>query len=437
MSPLRKRETEGDPEIGPHPSGMSPAEVWYRYTRYPFLLAKVVLYTLAVAALIVVFRSVESVLFPVLLSLLVAYLLDPTVDRFEERGWTRTAAIALLLGIGLSGVGLFIVFLYPTIAHQVQTLIEGFPSLVESVETDLLPWLEKQGVTIPQSAEDAFAEYGEVIRSQVPNVTSYASKAASGLFSQLGSVAASAVNLVMIPIFTFYFLRDFDRMRLALMEYMPAGNREFYLSRLSRVDEVVGAWFRGQCEVAAILGVLYALGLALVFGLSGVGMGAGIAIGLVAGLLNVIPYFGFLIGFVLSILMVLLDWNGILPVVGVIAVFSVVQGLEGWVITPRIVGDKVGLSPVVVIIALLLGQEILGLVGVLLALPIAGALRVLAPDFVAYWKASSWYTGEVTSDARLSFVEVALAAEREGDGAGDGANAPADSEGDDGGPAAG
>jgi predicted PurR-regulated permease PerM len=391
---------------------MSQAEVWYRYTRYPFLLAKVVLYTLAVAALIVVFRSVESVLFPVLLSLLVAYLLDPTVDRFEERGWSRTAAIALLLSFGLSGVGLFILFLYPTIAHQVQVLIEGFPSLVESIQTELLPWLERQGVAIPQSAEDAFAEYGEVIRNQVPNVTSYASKAATSLFSQMGTVAASAVNLVMIPIFTFYFLRDFDRMKAALMEYMPAGNRDFYLSRLGRVDEVVGAWFRGQCEVAGILGVLYAIGLAIVFGLSGTGIGAGVAIGLVAGLLNIIPYFGFLIGFVLSMLMVLLEWNGVLPVVGVIVVFSVVQGLEGWVITPRIVGDKVGLSPVVVIIALLLGQEILGLVGVLLALPIAGALRVLLPDFVAYWKASSWYTGEVTSDARLSFIECALDAER-------------------------
>ena len=391
---------------------MSETEVWYRYTRYPFLLAKVVLYTLAVAALIGVFRSVESVLFPVLLSLLIAYLLDPTVDRLEERGWSRTAAIALLLGIGLSGGGLFVVFLYPTIAHQVEVLIEGFPSLVESIQNELIPWLESQGVAIPQSAEDAFAEYGELIRNQVPNVTAYASQAVAGLFTQLGSVAASVVNLVMIPVFTFYFLRDFDRMRYALLEYMPAGNREFYLSRLSRVDEVVGAWFRGQCEVAAILGVLYAAGLAAVFGFSGIGMGAGIAIGLVAGLLNVIPYFGFLIGFVLSMLMVLLEWNGILPVLGVITVFAVVQGLEGWIITPRIVGDKVGLSPVVVIIALLLGQEILGLVGVLLALPVAGALRVLLPDFVAFWKASSWYTGEVTSDVRLSFVEVALEAER-------------------------
>ena len=111
--------------------------------------------------------------------------------------------------------------------------------------------------------------------------------------------------------------------------------------------------------------------------------------------------------------------------VGVIAVFAVVQGLEGWVITPRIVGEKVGLSPVVVIIALLLGQEILGLVGILLALPIAGGIRVLLPDFVAYWRASSWYTGKVTDNAQLGFVQIAREAERErAAAAGDAAQAP-------------
>ncbi|MEZ4317155.1 MAG: AI-2E family transporter [Myxococcota bacterium] len=393
---------------------MSEAEVWYRYTRYPFLLAKVVLYGLVVTAVVLVFRSVEAVLFPVLLSLLIAYLLDPTIDRLEERGWSRTTAIGAFLAVGAAGLSTFVLFLYPTIAHQIQSLVEGLPKLLNSVEDDLLPWLEANaGVQVPASIDEALAAYGETIRAQVPTVTKAVSAGVSSLWTQLGAVMASAVNLVMIPVFTFYFLRDFDLMTASMREYLPKGDREFYLDRIRKVDEVVGAWFRGQCEVAFILGILYAVGLALVFGFSGVGAGAGIAIGLIAGLLNIIPYFGFLIGFVLSILMVLLDWNGVLPVVGVVAVFGVVQGLEGWVITPRIVGEKVGLSPVVVILSLLLGQEILGLVGILLALPIAGGLRVLAPDFVAYWRASSWYTGKVTDDAQLSFVEVALAAERQ------------------------
>jgi len=392
---------------------MSEAEVWYRYTRYPFLLAKIVLYGLLVAAIVVVFRSVEAVLFPVLLSLLIAYLLDPSIDSLEGRGWSRTTAIGVFLGIGAVGASLFLLFLYPTVAHQIGALLDGLPALIESVQSDLIPWLVANGVAIPESTQAAFAEYGETIQAQVPSLTKAISSGVSSLWTQLGSVAASAVNLVMIPVFTFYFLRDFDRMRLAAVDYLPSADREFVLDRVQRVDEVVGAWFRGQCEVAFILAVLYASGLALVFGLSGVGMGAGIAIGLLAGLLNIIPYFGFLIGFVLSILMVLLNWNGVFPVLGVLGVFGLVQGLEGWVITPRIVGEKVGLSPVVVIIALLLGQEILGLVGILLALPIAGGLRVLLPDFVAYWRASSWYTGRVTDDANAGFVEIALAAERD------------------------
>ena len=155
-------------------------------------------------------------------------------------------------------------------------------------------------------------------------------------------------------------------MRLAVVDYLPLHNREWLLIRIGRMDEVVGAWFRGQLEVALCLAALYAAGLAVTFGLAGVGVSTGVAIGLVSGFLNIVPYFGFVIGFGLSVLVCLVDWQP-WALLGVLLTFSVVQALEGYVITPRIVGEKVGLSPVVVIIALLVGGELLGLLGVLLA----------------------------------------------------------------------
>jgi predicted PurR-regulated permease PerM len=198
-------------------------------------------------------------------------------------------------------------------------------------------------------------------------------------------------------VLTFFFLRDFDRMRLAAVEYLPAHNRDWWLERIAQMNVVVGAWFRGQVEVAAILSLLYAVGLGVVFGIAGIGVISGVAIGLLSGLLNIIPYFGFLIGIVLSVLLAVLDWHGLGPLIGVIVVFAVVQGLEGYVVTPRVVGEKVGLPPVVVIITLLIGGQVLGLLGVLLAIPIAGVIRVLVPDAIGWYRRSDLYTGAIPS----------------------------------------
>lgn len=405
------------PDEPKHPSGRSPTEAWYAYERYPYLLARLVLIAVGVLGVYALFHSVDAVLFPVLASLLIAYLLDPVVDRLEARGWTRTRAIIMLLLVGFGALGLFLVFLVPTLIGQIGRVVEGAPGLVRQIQTDFIPWVQqKTGMELPASASAAISEYGATLQSQIPTVAKALTQATGSLVSGIGSVAASLINAVMIPLFTFYFLRDFDKMRLAVAGYLPVRNRDFLISRIQKVDEVVGAWFRGQVEVALILGVLYAIGLGPVFGWAGVGVAAGIAVGVLAGVLNIIPYFGFAVGFVLSILMVLLQGAGLMPLLAVGGVFAVVQGLEGWVITPRIVGDKVGLSPVVVIIALLVGQELLGLAGVLLALPIAGALRVLMPDVIAYYQATSLYTGEsVAAHDQRSFTEIALAAERERD----------------------
>ncbi|MFT4626532.1 MAG: putative PurR-regulated permease PerM [Myxococcota bacterium] len=382
-----------------HPSGLTEAQVWNRYSRYPLLLAKLVTLLLVVGAVYVVFRSVENVLVPVLVSLFIAYLLDPAVDSLEARGLSRTNAIFGFLAIGAALAAGFILFLYPTVSHLLGGVLDGVPQLVDVVQTQVLPWAEADlGLQVPDSVSAAIAEYGATLKAQLPTLTKAVGATLGELWTRTGAIAASLVNLVMIPIFTFYFLRDFDHMRHGLVEYVPAANREFLLDRLQKMDEVVGAWFRGQVEVALILGVLYSLGLAVVFGFAGIGVSAGLAIGLLAGLLNIVPYFGFVIGFVASVALVLLDWSGPGPLIGVVAVFAVVQALEGYVITPRIVGEKVGLSPVTVIIALLIGGEVLGLLGVLLALPVAGIARVLWPDVVQWYKSSTLYTGDVDAE---------------------------------------
>ncbi|MFU8804704.1 MAG: AI-2E family transporter, partial [Bradymonadaceae bacterium] len=133
--------------------------------------------------------------------------------------------------------------------------------------------------------------------------------------------------------------------------------------------------------------------LGAVYGFSGLDIQSGVVIGLLTGFLNVIPYFGFAVGSVLAVLVTLIDWGGWGPVVGVLACFTVIQLVESYYITPKVVGDKVGLKPVTVIIVLLVGGHVAGLMGVLLAIPVAGAVKVLIPDIVKWYEKSSMYTG--------------------------------------------
>lgn len=386
--------------MDPHPSGLTSSELWLRWQRYPYVLAKALTFLLVGGGIFVALRAVGDVLAPVLAAMFLAYLLDPSVDRFEARGWSRTTGIFAILVLGGLFVALFLLFLYPTVAHLTKRIAEGVPALVDLIGTQALPWLERNlGVRAPASVDGLVEEYGDTLRAQVPDLFNRVTAALGSVWTRTGAIVASLLNLVLIPVLTFYFLRDFDHLRLGAVDYLPAWNRDWVLERIHRMDEVVGAWFRGQVEVATILAGLYAAGLGLTFGVAGIGFTSGVAIGILAGLLNIVPYFGFLIGFVLSVLLAIVDWAGWGPLVGVLLTFAVVQALEGYVITPRVVGEKVGLSAPVVIVALLLGGHLLGFVGVLLALPIAGIVRVLLPDAVAWYRASSLYTGDVPAEA--------------------------------------
>ncbi len=385
--------------------GLDSEEAWHRYRKYPYWLAKLVFYALLLVPVHYAFGELQNVLFPLFVSLLIAYLLDPVVDFLEEKKKDRTIAIAIvMLTIVMLLVG-FGAFLYPLLARQVFNVVEKFPSLLDAIENQFLPWLKNEfNYEMPSSLSAMLGQYGTEIKGAAPSVLKKAADWGAGIASQTGVVVASLLNIVMIPIFTFYFLRDFDRMKAQVVHFVPLYRRQAILARIRAMDDVVGAWFRGQIQVGLILAVLYGLGLGFAFGLSGHSVFDGVALGVLSGLLNIIPYVGFAVGFVLSVLVVLIEWSGWGAFIGVVAVFAIVQGLEGYLITPKIVGEKVGLSPVTVIIVLLVGGELAGLMGVLLAIPVAGAVKVILPDIAHRYRRSSYYTGNNPSDELLTLV---------------------------------
>ncbi len=375
-----------------------PPDFWRRYERYPYLLAKILFFALLALGGYALVRSVSNVLLPIVLAMLTAYVLNPAVDWFEERGFSRTTSIGLFLFAGAIGVFGLAIFLYPTIRHLVGRVQSGIPSLLSLAETRWIPWVETQlGVDTPHTLQDilhdAISRSREYVPEVVQTVSDTLTSALTQVWTQTAVVVDSLVTLVLIPVLAFYFLRDFDRMRTVAVDFLPLPQRSWLLERLRQMDQVVGLWIRGQLEVSLWLAVLYAIGLGITFGFTGMGVSSGIAIGVFAGLLGVVPYLGFFVGFLLASLLALLDWSGWGGLAGVVLTFGTVQAVEAYVITPRIVGDKVGLSPVAVIIALLFGAELLGLLGVLLALPVVGSLRVLLPDLLAWYQRTEFFRG--------------------------------------------
>ncbi|RVU48945.1 AI-2E family transporter [Lujinxingia sediminis] len=400
---------------GPH---LDAGEQWERFGRYPYLLAKLLVFGLVLGGVFWTLGKFAAVVFPIFVSLLFAYLLDPTIDRLESRGLGRTPAILLVLLAAMLSVTIFAIFLYPTLANQARLIIESFPALLETLQNDALPRIERAfGVEMPSTAAAAMERYGGQIREALPTIGQHVGSALTNAVTRTGAVVASLVNAVMIPLFTFYFLRDFDLGRRSLVRFIPPHRYEIFIERLQKMDQAVGQWFRGQIQVALILAGMYALGLGVVYGVFGLDVQSGVVIGLLAGFLNVIPYFGFAVGSLLAVLVVLIQWSGWGALLGVGLVFGVTQMLEGYVITPRIVGDKVGLKPVTVIIVLLLGGNIGGLLGILLAIPVTGALKVLLPDIIAWYETTSFYTGKAARPAQMQ-VRAHILTDDKGEDAG-------------------
>jgi predicted PurR-regulated permease PerM len=373
------------------PLKLTPEQLWLGYTRYPYLLARLATYAVVGWSAWALLSAVQSALAPVLASLMFAYLLDPSVDALERRGMTRTRGILVLLGVAALSVMLFALFLVPAIRDVLGRFGQGLPQLGDRLQSG--PMRQVAELLGLGGTADLLAQVEGQLGDWMPNLAAQAAGGLGFVLDYLSTFTSSLLNLVLVPFFAFYFLRDFDLMTAGALELVPPRSRHWVLERAHRVDVVVGAWFRGQVEVAAILGVMYSVGLGVCFGLSTVGWTAGVAVGVLSGLLNFIPYVGTGFGMLLTFGLLLLDGAGWAVLVGAGVTFFVVQMVEGYLVTPYVVGEKVGLSPLSVILALSLGAELLGLTGMLLALPMAGIAKAFWPDVLEIYRSGEWYNG--------------------------------------------
>jgi predicted PurR-regulated permease PerM len=356
------------------------------------LLSYVLLAGIVATVVLYLLDALWPVLMPIFASLLIAYVCDPLIDWFEARRVNRTLAIVLVLGVLVVIMGALVMVVLPMFVRQFHDVLVRFPA-----------WFDGAYGRFTVFAEEQLGYSADELSHGIHDLVGKAQSTAVRLLTGLGSRAGVLVNVLLVPVFVFYFLRDFDTLKQRPLALVPPRWRDFVIARARRVDTVVGHWVRGQLEVALILAVLYAGGLSLA------GVRLGVIIGIVTGLLNIVPYVGAATGMVLSTLMVLVGGGGLDELGAVALVFAVVQVLEGYVLTPRLVGARVGLSPVAVIIALLVFGSLFGLLGLLLAVPTTAALAVILEDALRAYRGTAFFRG---GDASLSPAPDASAMER-------------------------
>jgi len=329
------------------------------------------------------------ILTPFVLALLLGWLGDPLVDRIERRGRSRAVAVTLVFALMTLLLALVLIILVPMIERQIVTLIDSLPQYRDWLIGTALPWIEQRTGYEVMAWLDT-ERLIELIRGHwqqaggvAATVLAYASR--SGF-----AILALVINLVLVPILAFYFMRDWDLLVERVASLIPRDHIDTATRLARETSESLGGFLRGQFLVMLGQGAIYAVGMSLV------GLRLGLLIGMVAGLISFIPYLGATIGILLALIAAIVqvqgfDWT-LLILIGV--VFTVGQLVESYVLTPRLVGDRIGLHPVAVIFAVLAGGQLFGFLGMLLALPVAAVVNVLLRFAHERYTHSRLYAGD-------------------------------------------
>ncbi|TYC63318.1 AI-2E family transporter [Rhodobacterales bacterium] len=348
------------------------------------------LMSLAICCIFVYIFS--SVLLPFVAGMAVAYLLDPVCDQLEKFGMGRMwATLTILLAFVLILV-LFFVLLLPVLGNQLSLFLENFPELASKLQSLLSQHMPANLTQISGiSQEDLQSSMSNLIGQGA----SFIGKLAQSIWSG-GQALLSILSLfVVTPVVAFYLLLDWDRMVARIDSWLPRDHQDDIRELAREMDGAVAGFVRGQVSVCVILGSFYAVSLAMV------GLNFGLLIGMGAGLVSFIPFVGASLGLIVSVGVAMVqfwpDWPWIAAVA---AVFAVGQFLEGNILQPKLVGDSTGLHPVSLMFALFAFGYLFGFVGMLIAVPAAAMIGVLARFALRQYLASPFYKGtDGTSNA--------------------------------------
>ena len=338
---------------------------------------------LALVALI----GLRDILMPFAIGALIAYVGDPVVDRLEDRGFGRTSGVAIVFALFIGLLILIIAVVAPILLQQLSDVVAGIPDAYRWLALVAVPklqaWLSLTPINLPEidwqtSLSEHWSSVGKMTGGVVQQVT------ASSL-----SLLTGLLNVALVPVVAFYLMRDWDVMMAAIMKLVPRAMVRGVTTAINEAHSVLEAFVRGQLVVMSAQAVIYSTGLWLV------GLNYAVALGLLAGAASIIPYAGAVIGIGSALTVAYLQFGLDLWALGLVgSVFILGQLIESFVLTPMLIGDRIGLHPVAVIFALMAGGQLAGFTGILIALPVAAVLLVFCRRLVEVYLTTDTYLGE-------------------------------------------
>lgn len=315
------------------------------------------------------FYLLAPILMPFLAAFLLSYLGSPLVDRLFRWKLPRVLSVGIVFLVITVFFIALIGILIPGIKNQIIYLNAKMPEFAAWINATALPWAERTFQIDVKHLD--MTELTELLGTSWQQAGSMAGQVLSKIAASGMNIVGFLASLALIPVLTFYLLLDWPKLLVSVQNLLPRQIEATVLGLIKECDDVLGAFLRGQFLVMICLSLVYSLGLKLV------GLDIAFIVGLIAGLGSIIPYFGFTIGIVIATIAAIFQFQEFLPVVWVWTVFGIGQVIEGWVLVPYLVGNKVGLHPVAVIFAILAGGQLFGFFGMLLAIPAASVIVVL------------------------------------------------------------
>ncbi len=343
------------------------------------------LFWLAIFALCFLFiYAIRTILLPFVVGIFIAYFLDPAADRLERLGLKRGMATTLIILLFFALLAIIIALVAPLIVHQCGALIAALPEYAAGMQQRyggrIDYWLAQLPLDKPTSLNDA-----------VGNASGMLVSATGGFLGGLFASSMAFLNLLSLllitPLVAFYMLRDWDVLKAQVDGLLPLDHADTVRAQLVRIDAALAGFIRGQLNVCALTGVYYAVLLSIV------GLPFGALIGFATGALLILPYIGFGLGFLISVIVAFVHFGFATEFWLILGIFAVGQLIESYFLTPRLVGERVGLHPLWIIFGMLAGAALFGLVGVLLAVPVTAVAGVLIRFAVERYRASGYYRG--------------------------------------------
>jgi predicted PurR-regulated permease PerM len=331
----------------------------------------------------------SPVLMPFAIAAMLAYLGDPLADKLEiikikNYQLGRTNAVIIVFLVMLIIISMLLIILIPKLEFQISQLLNNLPAYTLWLNNTLIPLIENNlGLKINLIEGDKI----------ISLIKSHWQKAGQSALVFMGSVSHSGrvlaewlMNLVFIPVITFYLLRDWDILIAKIHHLLPRRMTTTATKLAIETNAVLGEFIRGQFYVMIALGVIYSLGLWLI------GLNLALLIGMIAGLVSFVPYLGSIVGIVIAGIAAIMQFQDLASLMPVALVFIVGQSIEGMLLTPLLVGDKIGLHPVAVMFAVLAGGQLFGFLGILLALPLASVIMVVLKHLHGIYQDSDFYS---------------------------------------------